>query len=263
MSTVLRTAQEALHAAETVVMQYWRNNFTIDTKANARDLVTQADVAADHAIRGVIEQNHPDHLIYSEELGHASIDAEYVWVVDPIDGTINFTMGEPTFGISIALLHHQQPVLGMISLPAVGDRYWAERGKGAWMSHNTTTTPLHVSNIDTLSAARCSIGYNTGDSQRQRGATLIPKLIMAAGATRINYCFVFDAMNVARGGMDFYINLDGHLWDLAAAWCIVEEAGGAVLNTNGKPFQASDEDILLTNGVITQPVVDALQHSGV
>ncbi len=260
MSTVLRTAQEALVAAETVVMRYWRSTeLDITAKKNPRDLVTQADVAADHAIRDVIQRNEPNHLIYSEELSHDSTNAEYVWVVDPIDGTINFTMGEPNFGISIGLLHHGEPVLGMISIPAIGERYWAEQGKGAWMSRNNITTPLHVSSVDRVSDVRCSIGYNTFDASRQRAVQLLPTLITNTAATRINYCFVFDAMNVARGGMDAYINLDVHLWDFGAGWCIVNEAGGAVVNLQtGAPMRLTDADILVSNGRVTNAMVELI-----
>lgn len=262
MKTHLRTALAALDEAERIALKYWRNTLRIKTKSDARDLVTQADVACDHAIRKIIHAAFPDHDILSEELGDDKRTSEYTWVIDPIDGTINFTMGEPIFGVSIGLLHNGKPVLGAISLPAIGERYWAEAGRGAWVQRNgKAKRRCKVSSVARMQDARFSTGFNVTRLSRKRFLGKFATLTLEAAVARIHFCAVFDFMNIARGGMDFYINYDINLWDYAAAWCIVQEAGGHMLDINGKKLQGENRptDTLATNGKIDKQILNRLR----
>ncbi len=248
MRNELDTAFSALSAAEQLALHYWRNTLRIRTKSDARDLVTQADVAVDRAVRKIIHTQFPAHDVLSEELGTSARTSDNLWVIDPIDGTINFTMGEPLFGVSIALFQHDTPVVAAISFPALTERYWAVRGGGAWMQHGTHRKQrCRVSRVSRIRDARFSMGFNVTSASRRRFLRSFSPLVMDAAVARLHFCAVFDFMNVARGGMDFYVNYDIHLWDFAAAWLIVEEAGGQMRTTSGKPLTMKDTDIVAIN----------------
>lgn len=261
MNSYLRTAFAANQIAEKIAMRYWRHALRIRSKSDERDLVTQADVAIDTAVREIVLKAHPSHQIISEELGGDNTPAEWQWIVDPIDGTINFTMGEPIFGISIALLRNGKPYLGVISFPAIGERYWAVAGHGAWVQR--TGQPkrrCRVSKTRTIHDARFSMGFNVTRLSRQRFLRTFKGLTLEAAVARVHFCAVFDFMNIARGGMDFYVNYDIHIWDFAAAWCIVQEAGGHMLDITGRKLTVQDysADTLATNGLLNREVVKRL-----
>jgi len=262
MNAHLTTAFTAVSAAEKIALTYWRNTLHIRTKSDARDLVTQADLACDRAIRKIIHAAFPTHDILSEELGDDARVSEYTWVIDPIDGTINFTMGEPIFGVSIGLLHKGKPVLGMISLPAIGERYWAEAGRGAWVQRTGhAKRRCHVSSVSRMQDARFSMGFNVTQQSRKKFLRTFKPFLLEAAVPRVHFCAVFDFMNIARGGMDFYINYDINLWDYAAAWCIVQEAGGHMYDISGKSLTGTNKPThtLATNGIIDKQVFASLR----
>ncbi len=261
MTKTLATAFRAQKAADSIALKYWRKNIAIQTKQNWRDLVTRADIECDKAIREVITKTFPSHSIFSEELGRGSEkNAEWLWVIDPIDGTVNYTMGEPMFGISIALLHNNQPYLGVVSMPALQELYWAEAGSGAWRTQNVGNDRgkklrCKVSSVTRMKQSMFSIGFTATNASRNKYKRIANPLLMSTKGMRVNYCAVFDLMNVARGGMDFYINLDINLWDFAAGWCIVQEAGGELIDPKGNPATTTTRDVIATNGKITKPLI--------
>lgn len=261
MTKQLKTAFRAADAARATALQYWRTNLSIDTKINQNDLVTKADLENNTLILDIIQKTFPDHDTFSEELDAKETGSEYQWVIDPIDGTFNFTMGQPIFGVSIALLKNNLPYLGVIDLPAVGERYWAEQGKGAWVQRDSEKKPraLAVSSRDTINTSRWGIGFYPTTESRKRCLTILNQFLIEAQATRIHYCAVFDLANVARGGMDFYINIDFNLWDFAAGWCIVQEAGGELVNLDGTPATRDSKNIIAANKIVTAEVVQKLQ----
>lgn len=263
MNDMLKTAFAAADAGAKIAFSYWRKDIAIEKKADPRDLVTIADKKADAAIKQTIQDVYPDHYVLSEEGDTEIRDVEWMWVIDPIDGTTNFTMGQQNFGISIGLLHNGKPYLGVIDFPALGERCWAVTGEGAFRKDHLgpdaeKQIPLQVSKTDVLTHARYSFGYYPEDTSVDRFLEWLPRLVKSTQATRINYCFVYDAMNVARGGMDFYLNLDNKIWDMAASWCIVQEAGGEMVNLDGKPITMRDTDFLVTNGKMTNAVLNIL-----
>ncbi|MFC1597935.1 inositol monophosphatase family protein [Patescibacteria group bacterium] len=259
MTKQLRTAFAAADAANKIALKYWRSNYQVKTKANYRDLVTTADLEINEALCKIIARAFPNHGIISEEAPATGTGQEYVWVIDPIDGTSNFTMGLPTFGVSIALLKNGQPHLGVVDFPALNERYWAEAGKGAFMKRgNARPIRCQVSNTNTLKQSNSSIGFCTSTKSRQRYINIIKKIFPKIKANRVHYSAVFDFCNVARGGMDFYLNYGIHLWDFAACWCIVQEAGGEMVNLKGDSPDLKDADILATNGQVTKQLLKIL-----
>lgn len=265
MTKELKTAIQAAHAAEKIALKHWRNKLTITTKTNWRDQVTQADLECDQAIRTIINNAFPDHDILSEEQSGDIHPSEWLWVIDPIDGTANFTMGEQIFGHSIGLLKNNQPYLGVISFPALQEIYWAEKGKGAWRrsylsSNRGKAQRCRVSKNDKLKQCCFSTGFSYSNESRERFLDTVKPLLMNTSQMRINYCAVFDFMNVARGGMDFYINYNISLWDFAASWAIVKEAGGEMVTPQGKPITMHDCDIIGTNKKITAAMLRCMKN---
>src|SRR5688500_9800482 len=131
-SAFLETAREAADAAAEVIRHYYQRGTAVTLKAD-QSPVTIADVESEQTIRRIIAARYPDHGFYGEETGRSAADAEYLWLVDPIDGTKAFVRGYPFFSTQIALMHRGELVLGVSSAPVYGELVCAERGQGAWL----------------------------------------------------------------------------------------------------------------------------------
>src|SRR5210317_747689 len=152
-SGFLRVALEAASKAAEISRSYYAGNFTVTTKED-RTPVTQADVECEQAIRQIILEAVPDHGFYGEETGQTHADAEYLWLVDPIDGTKGFVRQYPFFSTQIALMHNGEIVLGVSSAPMMKELAWAEKGVGAFLHGER----LAVSSIDDPRRAAVSTG---------------------------------------------------------------------------------------------------------
>ncbi|HEY8539160.1 MAG TPA: inositol monophosphatase family protein, partial [Steroidobacteraceae bacterium] len=152
-SVFLVTALEAARAAADVIRRYYQHNLEVTIKAD-KSPVTQADVETEKVIREILSRQFPQHGFYGEETGKSALDAEYLWLVDPIDGTKAFVREYPMFSTQIALMHRGRLIVGVSSAPVYGELAYAEAGRGAWLNDK----PLRVSDIDTLEDAAISAG---------------------------------------------------------------------------------------------------------
>lgn len=218
--TELDVAVEAAHAAAAVIAGI--GPLSVSHKSTF-DLVTQADVASENAIREVLQKHTPDVPVLGEEGGGAS-QASTRWVVDPIDGTTNFVHGVPHYGISIALEVDGEPVVGVVHNPAREETFRAARGEGAWRDEQR----LAVSGVRTLAEALCVTGFSTDRSRIALPLAYHEAVLRACqamrrmGAASLDFCFV------AAGHFDGYFELELNRWDCAAGILIVTEAGGRV-----------------------------------
>src|SRR5688500_16972931 len=142
MSPFTRTAVLAAKAAEAVIERYYRGTFEVRLKED-QSPVTIADIEAEQTIRGVITEDFPEHGFYGEETGRMRPDAEYMWLIDPIDGTKSFVRGYPFFSTQIALMHAERLILGVSNAPIAGELAYAERGSGAFLNEQ----PMRVSEV--------------------------------------------------------------------------------------------------------------------
>ena len=149
-SAELETALAAARRAAEISRRYYRGNFSVRTKAD-RTPVTQADVECEHAIREIILGRFPEHGFYGEETGISGTDSDFLWLVDPIDGTKGFVRQYPFFSTQIALMHAGEIVLGVSSGTMMDELAWAEKGRGAWLNGER----LRVSDIALRSRPRC------------------------------------------------------------------------------------------------------------
>ena len=241
----LPAALDAAQAAAVVIRKAYRGNFEVSYKADASP-VTEVDVAAEKAIKGTLEKCFPSHGFYGEETGREQMDADYLWLVDPIDGTKAFVRGYPMFSVQIALMHKGELILGVSYAPCWnggrGEIVFAEKGRGAWLGEER----LQVSEIDTLAKATLStgnIGRLAKSPQWGELGRLIPQLHRIRG-----YGDFLHYHMLATGKVDAVVESDVNILDIAALAVIVREAGGTFTDLNGGPIGLETTTVLATNG---------------
>jgi histidinol-phosphatase len=193
--------------------------------------VSDADQAVERAIRQHLAANRPADAFFGEEYGSTGTGPRK-WVVDPIDGTKNFVRGLPVWATLIALLVDDDPVLGVVSAPAIGHRWWAERGEGAYARSATDAArPIRVSAVKNLADASLSYASLAGWSEHDRLDALVA-LTQRVWRSRA-YGDFWSYMLVAEGAVDIAAEPELSLWDMAALAPIVIEAGGQFTGLNG------------------------------
>jgi histidinol-phosphatase len=251
-SPYLATALDAAHAAADVVRHYYQSNLAITIKAD-KSPVTEADVETEKTIRAIIEAKYPDHGFYGEETGSSHLDAEYVWIVDPIDGTKAFVREYPMFSTQIALMHRGRLVVGVSSAPAYGELAFGEIGVGAWLND----APIRVSETATIEDAALSTGnlktLATGPRWPAFGR-LVGRLSRIRG-----YGDFLHYHLLASGRIDAVVESDVNILDVGACAVIVEAAGGRFTDIDGKPLGLSSGSVLATNGRLHEAVLGAIR----
>jgi histidinol-phosphatase len=246
MNPDLQLALSLADAADEITMRYFRNEFSVRTKAD-RTPVTEVDEAVERMIVDHLWQERPHDGILGEELG-ARGGSSRRWIVDPIDATKNFIRGIPVFATLIALENE----LGVVSAPALGRRWWAARGDGAFCNG----APIRVSAVGDLGAAQ--IGYDDvlGFEKHGRGAQFLA-LMRQCGRAR-GFGDFWTHMLVAEGAIEIAVEPEVAHWDVAAVHVIVEEAGGRFTNLGGEA-RADGGSAVSTNGVLHDAVLEALR----
>ena len=249
----LETALQAADAADEVSLAGFTNReFTVSRKTDNSE-VTEIDRNTETAISSVLRGAFPEFGIYGEEHGVSGpTDAEYVWVIDPIDGTTNFVRGVPVWGSLIALVHNDVPVLGVVSAPALGMRWWASVGDGAYFNE----TRMHASTVNELSQAHVSTTPNKGWEQ-VGGLPALQQLQVDALRSR-GFGDFWQHMLVAQGAIDVAIDAIGLApYDNAAIYPIVQEAGGTITDRYGDADWRANS-MVSSNGFLHRLVIDRL-----
>jgi len=251
-SPFLATALEAARAAADVVRHYYQSNVAVTIKAD-KTPVTEADVETEKAIRSILAARFPEHGFFGEETGRSAIDAEYLWLVDPIDGTKAFVREYPMFSTQIALMHRGRLVLGVSSAPAYGELAYAEIGVGAWLDDR----PIRVSEVAVLEDAALSTGnlksFATGPRWGAFGR-LVGRLNRIRG-----YGDFLHYHLLASGKIDAVLESDVNILDVAACAVIVEAAGGRVTDLDGGPLTLASTSVLATNDRLHDAVLEAIR----
>lgn len=255
-SAFLTAAREAAAAAAEIIRHYYQSDITVKIKADASP-VTQADVECEAAIKSILSQAFPDHGFYGEELGQQSMDADHIWLIDPIDGTKSFVRGYPFFSTQIALMHQGELVLGVSSAPAFnggqGEIAWAELGQGAFLNNE----PIQVSEIDELRLSALSAGNiaTLAGSSRWAGyGQLVQQVHRIRG-----YGDFYHYHLLASGRIDLIVESDVNILDIAALTVILREAGGDITGLDGAPVGLETTSVLATNGRLRQAALQYLQ----
>jgi histidinol-phosphatase len=250
-SAELQAALDAAEQAGTIARAMFEHNVEVRIKAD-KSPVTEADVRCEIAIREILEERFPTYGFFGEETGSRDMQAESLWLVDPIDGTKAFVREYPMFSTQIALMRRGEIVLGVSSAPVYGELCYAERGRGTFLKGK----PAHVSHVATLESAALSAGnlrsLATGSGWARYGA-------LVAQVNRIRgYGDFLHYHLLASGKIDAVIESDVNILDIAACVAIVNEAGGRFTDLNGAPITLESTSVLATNGRLHGAVLAAL-----
>lgn len=241
----LTVAQEAAEAAGSVLSRHFRDGVVMRSKDIA-NLVSDADIEAEHAVVDVIRKHFPKHEVLGEEAHQASITAEHLWVVDPLDGTANFAHRIPHFAVSIAYYHNGRAEAGVIFNPIISDWYLTSRGEGA--THNGTR--VHVSDCTRLDETMIGVGfpYDRGALMEATLAGIGDVIRREVHGVRRFGTAALDLCMVGTGLFGAYFEYQLSPWDYAAGRLFVEEAGGRVTDARGNVLGLGKTSVLASNG---------------
>jgi len=211
-----------------------------------RDIVTDADMAAERAVLETIRARFPNHAILSEEGGVGGDDDTYTWIIDPLDGTSNYARGVPFFCVAVAVASAGRPLVGAVYDPLRDAMYHAARGGGAFCNERRLAVSQRQRLIDLLLMQ----DWPRDDARRVRMARMAGALVPIIGGMRTMGSAALELCQVAGGACDGYFHLTVHAWDKAASGVIVEEAGGRITSIDGAPEWWAGENCLATNGLI-------------
>ncbi len=257
LETCLDVATRAAHRAGRLQTAYRGRPRTVSTKRSDIDLVTEIDQASERIIRQAITRRFPDHGFQGEEGGSIHSEAPYRWIVDPLDGTTNFVHGVPAFGVSIALAHRQDIVVGIIHDPSQRETFTAIKGRGAWVNGRR----IHVSRTRTIAKSLLSTGFSVKFRTNPK-----PYLqwfwafqsrchaVRRMGSTALSLAYV------ACGRQDGFYEQELMSWDIAAGLLLVEEAGGRVSDFHGRRAQLEEGRIVASNGFLHRQMLALLAH---
>lgn len=196
-----------------------------------RDIVTDADFAADRTARAVLQRAYPAHTVLSEEDKTPPGKAEYVWIIDPLDGTSNYARRIPIFCISLALAHRGQSLVGVVYDPLRAECFFAERGGGAFLNGE----PIHASDVATFDRAVIGCELAREQSLRIKILQLFSHFAAQGDTARIGGAAALSFCYIAAGRLDAYFQLTLSPWDVAAGILIAREAGAKVTHLDGRP----------------------------
>lgn len=242
---------------------------SLDYKSSHHDLVTEVDKGAETMIRNLLQTHFPTHSILGEEgvesgpeasmkaLTEAG-DAEYLWIVDPIDGTTNFVHGFPFYSVSIALAHQGEVIVGVVYDPSKDEMFVAEKGKGAYLRGKR----MKVSRDKTLSQSLLATGFPAEHEgalpMNMKGLNaLVPKVrnIRVSGSAALHLAYV------AAGRLSGFWEIGLNSWDMAAGVLLIQESGGQVSDTAGNPYSLAVRNVLATNGHVHNELQDELKSA--
>ncbi|MCX2734471.1 histidinol-phosphatase [Saccharopolyspora sp. NFXS83] len=252
----LELALRLADTADAITSDRFRaRDLTVDRKPD-RTPVTDADLAVEDAVRAVLAEQRPDDRVAGEERG-GDISAARTWVLDPIDGTKNFLRGVPAWATLIALVQDGTPTAGVISAPALGRRWWAAAGQGAWTGTRETAERISVSGVREISDAYASTTH-LGSWVEHHSRESYLRLVDACWENRAFGDFWQHCL-VAEGAIDLAAEAIVNPWDVAPVQIIVQEAGGTFTDLSGEVgFQGGSA--LSSNTHLHSTALDLLQR---
>ncbi|MFN8249451.1 MAG: inositol monophosphatase family protein [Ferruginibacter sp.] len=241
------TLISAVQAGAEQLKHFFNGDFIVTNKEGVNNLVTEADHASEKAIIDVIHSRFPDHFILSEETGEIKSTSNYKWIIDPIDGTVNFANGIPICCVSVAVEKDGLMILGAVYNPIIGEFYFAEKGNGAYLNDKR----IHVSTKEEILKSCLVTGFPYTYLDMPNGPIQVfEKLIRRGIPVRRLGSAAIDLCWVAAGRFDGFYEHNLQAWDSAAGFLLVEEAGGKVTDFTGAYYSPYQPRLLATNGKI-------------
>lgn len=255
-SPYLLTALRAAKLAEKIIMEYYEKDIETDFKAD-NSPVTIADKEAEKIILKTLKESFPDHGFLGEEYGKDHFEKEYVWVIDPIDGTKKFRRQIPFFATEIALMRGNEVIVGVSNAPAMQECVYAEKNKGAFIRKNwdkpENDVQIYVSKIQELSQA-----YLQHEGLKHFVKRDLIEPLLELSRENLGFGGIGDAWTyhlLATGKVDAILGSHVKVWDYAPFACIIPEAGGKITDLHGKVFSQDIETILASNGLIHTEII--------
>lgn len=256
MADLKEVLLEATKEAGKIIRHYFQGKFIIDNKEGINNLVTEVDTKAEAKIIEIIKSNFPDHSIISEEAGEFSRDSPYKWIIDPIDGTVNFAHGIPICCVSIGLSEKDEMLLGAVYNPMLDELFFAEKGKGATLN----SLPISVSKKSNFQKACLVTGFPyKWPETKEHPIKVFERFILQGLPVRRLGSAAIDLCWVACGRFDGFWEYNLSPWDIAAGYLIVSEAGGVVTNFKGDSYSVYDKETLATNGLIHEEMLELIR----
>lgn len=247
-----QTLLKATDAAGVVIKEYFDKQFTIFNKEGINNLVTEVDHKSEAIIIDIIKSNFPNHFILSEEVGEIAQDSEYKWIIDPIDGTVNYANGIPICCVSIGIEKNGKMIMGAVYNPFINEFFFAEKGLGATMNDKKIT----VTDRDDVVKSCLVTGFPYTYLDAPNGPLQVfEKFIRKGIPVRRLGSAAIDLCWVAAGRFDGFYEHKLSAWDSAAGFIIVEEAGGKVTDLKGDYYNPYQPGIIASNGKIHDELV--------
>ena len=252
-----KVAEIALEAGA-LIRQYFEQGVTAEYKGDV-DLVTEADRASEKLITERLQAALPAHGVFGEEGTRSSLDAEYRWYIDPLDGTTNFAHGFPYFCVSMGLEHRPpglppaqdgEIIAGVIYQPIHNELFMAEKSRGAYLNGKR----IAVSRVAHLQEALLATGFPSHKRHANPNIHFYQQLTLRSHGVRRAGAAAMDLCYTAAGRVDAYWEFNLNPWDTAAGILMVREAGGSVTSFDGSPFRLESKEVLATNGLLSQEV---------
>ncbi|NLG09265.1 MAG: inositol monophosphatase [Deinococcales bacterium] len=257
LNRYLQTAVQAAHEAARIQLAERGTDMQIETKTTDTDLVTRVDRLCEERVREVIAAAHPSHQVLGEEGGAvagAESDPRFRWIVDPIDGTVNYAHGYPMFCVSVALEVDGEVLVGVVYDGVRDELFSAVAGQGAHLNGRR----IAVTTEADLQRALCCTGFAYEVEDRLRNLELFGRVLPAVQGVRRGGSAALDVCYVACGRLDAFWELTLRPWDMAASTLILREAGGSTSGANGAPHRLSDPVLVATNGHLHGKLLDLL-----
>jgi len=240
---LMNAAQEAA----AIMKEYSVKTFAISNKEGINNLVTEVDHKCEEIIFAIIKKNYPDHHILSEESGEIVQDSNYKWIIDPIDGTVNFANRIPVCCVSIGVEVNGKMEMGVVYNPFINELFFAQRGYGATLNDQR----IHVSKTTELVKSCIATGFPYTYLDMPNGPLeVFSKFIRKGVPMRRLGSAAIDMCYVAAGRFDGFYEHKLNAWDSAAGFLIIEEAGGKVTDLKGEPYNLYKPGIIASNGII-------------
>ena len=252
---ILNTLLKATEAGAKELQRFFNGHFAVSHKEGLNNLVTDSDHASEKAILEVIKADYPSHFILSEEVGEIKMDSDYKWIIDPIDGTINFANGVPICCVSIAVEHEGNIIMGAVFNPFMNEFFFAEKNKGAMLNGKR----IAVSKKSDVLTSFLVTGFPYNYLDSPNGPLQVFERFIRKGVPVRRFgSAALDLCWVAAGRFDGFYEHQLQAWDSAAGFLVVEEAGGKVTDFAGNYYSVYQPHLLATNGRIHDEMLEVI-----
>jgi myo-inositol-1(or 4)-monophosphatase len=243
--SALEVAAQAARQAGEILKAYFREKTQVKYKGRA-NIVTDIDLRSEETLKSFLIAEYPDHSILSEESQAVTGDSSYKWILDPLDGTNNYSFGIPLFSIVIALTEREDVLLGIVYDPLRDEMFSAQRRRGATLN----SSPIHVTGKKTVRESLIGLDLGYVDEKGRRSLELMASLWPEMYAYRIMGSAALGMAYAACGRLDIYFHLLIYPWELACGQLLVTEAGGVATDLEGKPLKAGQSSIIASNEAV-------------